>query len=529
MNPKKAVIYCRVSSSKQTTQGDGLGSQQTRCREYAKYKGYEVVQTFNDDLSGAMITRPGMKAMLSFLRKNKSNPHVVIIDDISRLARNIEAHLQLRDAISQAGGILESPTIEFGEDSDSILVENLLASVSQHQRQKNAEQTKNRMKARVMNGYWVFQAPVGYKYKAISGKGKVLVRDEPIASIIQEALEGFASGRFETQAEVKRFLEQQPAYPKDFPNGEIRNQRVSIILNRILYAGYIEAPNWNISLRKGHHEPLISLETYEKVQSHLNKKKVAPVRKDISEDFPLRGFLLCGECETPMTACWSKGKYKTYPYYWCKNKSCTCKGKSIPRDKIEGEFEQILKSLRPTRGFIATAKAMLKTAWNFRLNYFAEQTKSAEQDLKMIDRKIEQLVDRIVDANSDVAINAYEKRIEKLEKEKLIMSEKIENTVKPKYTYEDMFELAIDFLSNPWKLWASKRLEDKRTVLKLTFADKLAYSLKTGLRTPKISLPFNVLQQIQGCKKEMARPERFELPTNWFEASYSIQLSYGRI
>ncbi len=27
---------------------------------------------------------------------------------------------------------------------------------------------------------------------------------------------------------------------------------------------------------------------------------------------------------------------------------------------------------------------------------------------------------------------------------------------------------------------------------------------------------------------EMARPERFELPTNWFEASYSIQLSYGR-
>ena len=27
----------------------------------------------------------------------------------------------------------------------------------------------------------------------------------------------------------------------------------------------------------------------------------------------------------------------------------------------------------------------------------------------------------------------------------------------------------------------------------------------------------------------MARPERFELPTNWFEASYSIQLSYRRV
>jgi hypothetical protein len=27
----------------------------------------------------------------------------------------------------------------------------------------------------------------------------------------------------------------------------------------------------------------------------------------------------------------------------------------------------------------------------------------------------------------------------------------------------------------------------------------------------------------------MARPERFELPTPWFVARYSIQLSYGRV
>ena len=29
--------------------------------------------------------------------------------------------------------------------------------------------------------------------------------------------------------------------------------------------------------------------------------------------------------------------------------------------------------------------------------------------------------------------------------------------------------------------------------------------------------------------REMARPERFELPTPWFVAKYSIQLSYGRV
>ena len=34
--------------------------------------------------------------------------------------------------------------------------------------------------------------------------------------------------------------------------------------------------------------------------------------------------------------------------------------------------------------------------------------------------------------------------------------------------------------------------------------------------------------QLEGLSN-LARPERFELPTNWFEASYSIQLSYGRV
>ena len=30
------------------------------------------------------------------------------------------------------------------------------------------------------------------------------------------------------------------------------------------------------------------------------------------------------------------------------------------------------------------------------------------------------------------------------------------------------------------------------------------------------------------CCLELVRPERFELPTTWFVARYSIQLSYGR-
>lgn len=275
---RKAVIYARVSSTAQTKRGDGLGSQETRCREWARSRGYEVVQTFSDDLSGSLISRPGMKAMLSFLKSNKRDPHVVLIDDISRLARGIKAHMELRAAISISGGILESPSVEFGDDADSEMTEYILATVAQHQRRKNAEQVKNRMTARLMNGYWPFAAPVGYRYEKQPGRGSVLVPDEPHASIVRSALEGYATGRFETRAEVKRFLESFPEFPKD-RFGEVRNQTVQDILDRPHYAGYVVSEKWNVSLRKGQHEGLIDFATYLKIQDRMKAKPRAANRK----------------------------------------------------------------------------------------------------------------------------------------------------------------------------------------------------------------------------------------------------------
>lgn len=256
--PTKAVIYCRVSSVKQKTLGDGLKSQETRCREFARMRGYEVVEVFFDDVSGSVRDRPAMKAMLAFLKRHRNDPHAVLIDDISRLARGMKAHIELRAAITLAGGLLESPSVEFGEDADSELQEYILATVAQHHRRKNAEQTKNRMRARVMNGYFVFQAPVGYKYQRVTGRGQMLKPDEPVASIIREALEGFASGRFEQQADVMRFLAEHPLFPKNTRGGIVRHQRIHVLLNQPVYAGYIEAPAWGVSLRPGQHEGLIS-------------------------------------------------------------------------------------------------------------------------------------------------------------------------------------------------------------------------------------------------------------------------------
>ena len=526
--PQKAVIYCRVSAVAQVEEGHGLESQETRCREYAARKGYQVTETFFEKaISGGKQDRPSFNAMLNYVRKMSRDGVVIIIDDISRFARDIEGHWALRRTLKEVGGKLESPSIKFGEDSDSILIENLLASVSQHQRQKNGEQTKNRMRARIMNGYWVFQAPLGLKYQKEPMHGKVLVRDEPVASIIQEALEGFASGRFETQGEVKRFLDSKPAFPKDRRTGKVRYEEVVRILRRPHYAGYIEAPDWGVSLRKGYHDGLISFEDYICIQDRIRQGAKAPARKDISKDFPLRGFIVCGDCNKPLTANWSTSKSgKKHPYYMCFAKGCVSYRKSIRRDTLEGEFNQLVRSMQPTQGLFAIAKEMFAQAWEQRLSQAKDEIARLKREQTDIEKQIDQLLERIVETNTSSIINAYENKIAQLEKRRLVLDEKINKDVLPKHDFDQMFELAFKFLSKPWKLWASGQIHLQKAVLRLGFSERLAYCRKSGLRTPKIALPFNILGDINMLKNNMAGPEGLEPPTTWFEARYSIQLSY---
>jgi len=82
--------------------------------------------------------------------------------------------------------------------------------------------------------------------------------------------------------------------------------------------------------------------------------------------------------------------------------------------------------------------------------------------------------ERIMDAGNARVITAYEKRIEELEREKLILREKAAQTGKPQYTYEKLFELSLKFLSSPCKIWESGRFELQRMVLKLAFSEHLA-------------------------------------------------------
>ena len=87
----------------------------------------------------------------------------------------------------------------------------------------------------------------------------------------------------------------------------ISPQTLDKVLRNPLYAGWMVVEKWNIRM-KGNFEPLISEMLFDATQSLITGEAVVPRRREKdSSDFPLRRFVKCRTCGTPLTASWSTG------------------------------------------------------------------------------------------------------------------------------------------------------------------------------------------------------------------------------
>lgn len=509
-SPNKALIYCRVSGKKQSVEGSGLDSQEYRCRQYAEAKGYSVEAVFPDDVSGGgdFMNRPGMVALLAYLDARSDERFVVIYDDHKRYSRDVEFHLQLKRKMDERGVVRECLNFNFEETPEGKFNEIISVAAGQLEREQMARQNKQKALARIEQGYCVRSVPpIGLKYVRGQGGGKVLVHDEPLASIIRTALEGFATGQFQSQSEVKRYLESQPEFPEELPDGTIRHQTVSRMLEQILYGGYIAMPSWGVSMREAKHEGLVSKETFWRIQERLKGRPVMPARKDTRDDFPLRGAITCASCGYSMTGGWSKGKYKHYAYYFCHHQGCTERGKTTPVAKMNERFEGVLQSLQPSRPYLELIRAMFTQCWEVQARRLEESVKVYADKAREIEVEIGLVVDRMLDVTNPRALHAFEGRIEALEKDKLIALEKASRKSAPPRSFDELFELSLRFLASPYDCWKMGGPEARSLVIRLAFSEPLSYIRKSGCLNTKKSSIFSLLEDKSIVKKGMVPPE----------------------
>ncbi len=227
----------------------------------------------------------------------------------------------------------------------------------------------------------------------------------------------------------------------------------------------------------------------------------------------LPGSVCCEECGNAFTAAWSKSRTgKLYPYYICQTRSCSFKGKSIRRDVLEGEFAELLKRLTPSRALIITLSAMFRTLWDHRAASEQTRRKLFTRDMAGIDRKIENVIERIADCASPTVIKGLERKAERLEDDRSVLAEKIAGCGRPVCPFDEMYRTALQFLAKPYQTWASGHYEERKAVVKLALTERITYVRNQGYRTPEFSLPFKMLDGFLGQEKAMVPRRGFEPP-----------------
>lgn len=495
----KALIYCRVSSKKQEIEGGGLGSQEKRCREYAESKGYIVDSVFHDSFSGAgdFMKRPAMRQLLEYVDKNPQI-YVVIFDDLKRFARDLKFHWELRAEFQLRNLTPKCLNFTFEETPEGAFIETIIAAQGELERQQNKRQTIQKMKARMQRGiFCLAKAPYGYVYsKNIQYGGKVLEIHPQDADVIHEAFNSFAIGKFPNIKDVSDYI---TAHKKNKSDEIVRQDTARKMLTNIFYAGYIEYPKWHIPLMKGIHKPIISMETYQKIQERLTDKIPQRSRKDIKIDFPLRGHINCNYCNKPLTACWAKSKTGAkHPYYYCYSKMCVYKGKSIPQKHVHEHFLSFIQNLTPRKDILHRTKMkLLKEAIKLETNL----SQKVEQKIKLkaeLDIEFSGLIKQISKNVNSPLVEAYEEELCKIKEQQMLLQEEILKTEKTDIEkFEPLVDKALKPFKSPYITWVKGNLRKRKLIQNILFKTNLNYERKDGFRTQQKTEILSLFEEIE--------------------------------
>ncbi len=407
---KKVAIYCRVSTTEQAEEGYSIDEQNIKIREYCEREGHEIYNLYEDrGISGKNITnRPGIKQLLQDATENKFD--LVIVWKLNRISRKLLDILNIVELLNKHNIAFRSLTENFETETPSGKLQlNIMGAIGEFERETIAENVKMGLLARAKEGRWNGGVVLGYDLVELNNEGKkrkntVLKINEKEANTVRRIFELYSQGHG-YKAVVNRINKEGH---KTKRNGEFAVSTVKEILQNPVYIGKIRynvRQDWskkrrnninaNPILSDGIHEPIIDVETWNKVQVIL-KERSKKHNKVYDCEFPLTGILKCPVCGAGMTINRSTAKRKDgtrriNEYYSCgnwKNKgTAVCNSNSI---RVEIADEYVLNKIME---LINDESILRKVIDNINKNKSTKLKPTLEQ-LEQINKEIEKLTDR---------------------------------------------------------------------------------------------------------------------------------------
>jgi site-specific DNA recombinase len=462
--PTNGIIYCRVSSAEQVD-GTSLDTQQQACRAYCKQHNITVDRVFIERGESAKTTdRTQFLAAIDTCKQAKGQINYFVVWKLDRFARQTTDHFKVKAMLSQYGVTLQSVTETIGDDPQGNLMETILAGFAQFDNDIRAQRSRNGMQEKLRNGVWVWGAPYGY---CRTEKGGNLVIDPNTAPLIRMVFDAYAAKNhtYDSVAELlqkRGFFSQKGKAPY--------RQLIAKIVRNPLYCGVIRM--WGEE-HKGAFEPIVSREIFNKCQERFRDKVQRALRKAKNPEFPLRRFVVCSDCQQPLTGSASTGRHgKKYPYYHHQRQACS-KAAFIPRDQLETKFVQHLTNITPTPKFEASFKAIVA-------DLYANRFKDNQDARQRHDRELQKLNaarQRIFDTHtkglySDEDFLQLKRDVDqRIAKQQSLRPDQ----EAPVVDLDAALEFTLDMIRNAPQRWPELCLEDRERFHKLIFEGQITF------------------------------------------------------
>jgi DNA invertase Pin-like site-specific DNA recombinase len=489
----RAVIYIRVSTEEQAEDALNLVNQEKKCQSYCHQKGLTIVEKFVDaGESGRTNNRPEFQRMLSYCKVQRNNIHYVVVQDLSRFARN---NRDQADAIFQLGlsGVALRSTYESSIDETAAgkLTANIFGGFNQFFSDAHSEKQRDRKRLAIAGGRVPFHAPIGYLN--ISAKqGPNIIPDEERAPLIRRAFELMATGLHKKRSALKTVTEEGLTTTKGKP---VSAQTFDKVMRNPLYAGWVTLPSDpSVEPARGLHEPLVSQETFDRVQAILDGKKppVAPRLKS-NPEFPLRRLVRCERCGTPLTGAVCTGRNNAhYPRYWCRTKGC--RAVSAPKAHLESEFQAFLGQLRTDPEKVGDFPKIAARIWEAKRGSSEQLSKKFTSQLEEQKRfKANLLTMRM---NGEVTREEFEEANAAFRSKIFDLEQKLQELASTRITAESFVRFAELQLTDMAHVWRIASPVQRERVQNLLFENGLEYSSESGFLNRSKSSLFKALQEI---------------------------------
>ncbi|MCQ2571949.1 MAG: recombinase family protein [Alphaproteobacteria bacterium] len=490
----KCWVYTRVSSVDQMIDGNGLDTQESKCREFADALGLIVEKVFTDGgITGANIKKRDALKELIKLIKNVKEPHLVLAYDTSRIARDSGDSIDIYETIKNTklhklGFAKDGEIRQFTAIDKFVYVQK--AAFDEFERANINTKARDGINNQLKRGVWLFSVPFGLK--RIKHQ---IIHDGKKAEIVKEAYVRFADGRLDKIIDVRDYINNE--LKTIDPNAkQFCPTAIKEMLTNKQYTNIFAFPKRGIPEQKWNIDPIIDLALFERVQKRLKKSNRCNSRTYNVKDpaFPLRHYIKCPHCNSFMTGYHSKNRYGVvYDYYKCGNKECTHKNKVHIRSSVVHDvFKKILQKMVPNQDVVNLACAMLETMHKEFLDERNADNIKKKQRLSQLKTTANKTINTLINTDNEIVKKTLTDHLAKIQHEIDCLTAEIESFNPNVMPLDKAANKLRKFINNLSKIWENGSLEQKRCVQDLCFDGDIFYDDEKICRTTKKSPIFEV-------------------------------------